>query len=781
MKCLLKSLAVVVSLAAVLSTSAAWAQGVLINIQPTERVALPRYIVHTATVVHPAPPAGTYKIKDLAVQVKLVDQVARTQVSQSFVNTGSTPMEVCFVFPLPYDGAIEELTLLIDGKEFPAKLMAAADARKVYEEIVRKNRDPALLEWMGTGMFKTSVFPVPPGAERKVTLRYSQLCRKDQGLTDFVFPLSTAKYTSQPVEKIEFAVSIESGSEIKNVYSPSHAIEIKRPDNKHAQISFTATNQIPSEDFRLMYDVGKGELGASLVSYRPTGSDEGYFLLLASPQIKAPDAERPKKTVVFVVDRSGSMSGKKFEQAKGALKFVLNNLREGDLFNIVAYDSRVESFKPELQKFDEETRKAATAFVEGLYAGGSTNIDGALKTALGQLKDSSRPNFVIFLTDGLPTDGETNEGKIVADAQSSNGVRARIFPFGVGFDVNSRLLEKIARGNFGQTEYVRPSEDIEARVASLYGRIGSPVMTDLSINYEFDAKSEGSPVSRTYPAEVRDLFAGEQLAIVGRYKKSGMAKVTVTGRVGGQEQKFDFPANFVETSGDQSNAFVEKLWAMRRVGQIVDELDLKGKNEELIKELVAISTKHGILTPYTSFLAEEKSDRHDLAGNAVRAGRNLTLLDRVSGAGGVNQRRENERLRQAAAPASKPASLAEDFALKRLVTKDAKSAGRGGAAALGAKFYAGGGGLSTYASADSDEVIAVDSVQTIGNRAFYRDGARWVESQVTKEQQAKVIEVERYSDQYFELVRKHGKPLTACLVMDEPVVLELAGQVYEFK
>src|SRR5205085_2452914 len=236
----------------------------------------------------------------------------------------------------------------------------------------------------------------------------------------------------QPVEKIEFQVSIESGSEIKNVYSPSHAIEIKRPDNKHAQISFTAANQIPSEDFRLMYDVGKGELGASLVSYRPTASDEGYFLLLASPQIKAPDAERPKKTVVFAVDRSGSMSGKKFEQAKGALKFVLNNLREGDLFNIVAYDSQVESFRPEMQKFDEETRKTALGFVEGLYAGGSTNISGALQTALGFLKDSSRPNYVIFLTDGLPTDGETNESKIVAGAKSNNAVRARVFAFGVG-------------------------------------------------------------------------------------------------------------------------------------------------------------------------------------------------------------------------------------------------------------------------------------------------------------------------------------------------------------
>ena len=207
------------------------------------------------------------------------------------------------------------------------------------------------------------------------------------------------------------------------------------------------------------------------------GSDDGYFLLLASPEIKSADAERPKKTVISAIDRSGSMSGQKIEQAKNAAKFVLNNLREGDLFNIIAFDSEVESWKPELQKYNDETRKAALGFVEGIYAGGSTNINGALTKPLGQLNDSSRPNFVIFLTDGIPTVGETNEAKIIANAKSNNHVHARIFDFGVGYDLNSRLLDKLARENFGLSEYVRPNEDIERAVAALYNRIGSPVMT----------------------------------------------------------------------------------------------------------------------------------------------------------------------------------------------------------------------------------------------------------------------------------------------------------------
>ncbi len=238
------------------------AQGVLVNVNSGEQVVLPRppgiWPPYPHPIPRPEPPPSTYKIKALDVNVKLDEQVARVQVSQSFVNTGSRAMEVCFVFPLPYDGAVDQLTLLIDGKEMPAKLLKADEARKMYEEIVRKNRDPALLEWMGAGLFKTSVFPVPPGEERKVTLRYSQLCRKWDGLTDFIFPLSTAKYTSHPVEEVKFQLSIESQSLIKNVYSPSHSVDIKRPDDKHATITYTAKDTVPTEDFRLFYDVGPG-------------------------------------------------------------------------------------------------------------------------------------------------------------------------------------------------------------------------------------------------------------------------------------------------------------------------------------------------------------------------------------------------------------------------------------------------------------------------------------------------------------------------------------------
>jgi Ca-activated chloride channel homolog len=808
----LRPIAVVVVL---VMPAAAAAQGLLVHIQPDDHVPLPRPIIivppwpHPRPIPHPRPtpqPESTYKIKSLEVNARLVDQVAKVQVSQSFVNTGSRQMEVAFVFPLPYDGAIDQLTLLVDGKEVPAKLLDATAARQQYEAIVRKNKDPALLEWMGTGMFKTSVFPVPPGAERKVTLRYSQLCRKLDGLTDFLFPLSTAKYTSHPVEEVKINLALESQADIKNVYSPTHTVEIKRPDDKHANIVYTAKNEIPTTDFRLLYDVGKGQVGTSVISYRPKSDEEGYLLLLTSPEIKPASDERPKKTVLFVLDRSGSMSGEKIEQAKNALKFVLNNLREGDTFNIIAYDSEVETWKPELQRFNEETRKAATGFVEGIYAGGSTNINGALSKALDQLKDKSRPNFVIFLTDGLPTVGETNEQKIAANAKQANGLHSRLFVFGVGYDLNARLLDKLARENFGISEYVRPTENIEAHVSALYNRIGAPVMSDVTIKVDVEgAKTEEGPlVTRQYPKDVTDLFAGEQLVIVARYKKPGDAKVVITGKVGDKEQKFDFPAKLVEKSHDDTHAFVEKLWAVRRIGEILDEVDLRGKNDELIKELVMLSTKHGLLTPYTSFLADENA-KTDLASSVNEARQRLDSLSELGGARGVALRINKDSFRRALADDKTAAEAAFEGLYDRdsAVVQSLPAAAPAGAAG-GAGYGAGingparsgggyGGAISSVAGRTATTAPAIqarelaerakvaENVKRIGNKSFFRRGDRWVDSSIDEKLEKKAKTIKRFSDEYFELVDKHGMDVAKYLAFDEPVTLVLDGQVYEFE
>ena len=747
--CHQRLLQLAILLAVVLATPlVVMGQGLLVDVHPNHHYRLPRPIIHPSYPPHPprppVPPPSSYRIKQLEMNATLSDQVARVQVSQTFVNTGNRTMEVCFMFPIPYDGAIDRLTLLVDGKEYDGKLLDREEARRIYEGYIRRNRDPALLEWMGSGMFKTSVFPVPAGAERTVTLRYSQVCPRMGGLTELLLPLSTAKYTSKPVEKLIIRVFLKNDAPIKNIYSPSHALEVKRAGPRQATVQSIQNNVIPGSDFRLMYDVGDEAVAASLVSYRPLENEDGYFMLLVSPEIKSTVETAIRKNVVFVVDRSGSMSGKKIEQAKGAIRFVLNNLNKGDLFNIVAYDTEIESFQPEMQRYSDGTRKEALGFVDGIYAGGSTNIDGALTVALEMLKDDQDPGYVIFLTDGLPTAGQTNANAIVANATKHNTVRARIFNFGVGYDVNSRLLDKLARECFGQSQYVRPDEDIEEQVSRLYRRIGAPAMTDIAIHYDIDGLAiKGSVTNRVYPKDAYDLFAGDQLVLVGRYKHFGAVKLTVEGRVGGEQEKFDFKGRLVKHSADSSRGYVERLWTMRRIGEIIDQIDLEGRNEELVDELIALSKRHGILTPYTSFLAD------DTGGPIEEArGRRLT----------------NEALDQlSAAPGGKSG----------VVQRAAKAAlQRGSAAGFG-------GGGARVLDLESDREVTLQTIQNVGDKTFFRRDGAWEDSTITEKQKQQLKVIKRYSEEYFRLARDLGRDAPQYLALEGTVMVVIKGQAYQ--
>ncbi len=781
-------------------------QGVLVN-ESASAVQLPRHRIwpppHPPRPIPTPTPTASYAIKSLEVSANVEGQIAEVNVSQTFTNTGSRQMEVSFVFPLPYDGAVDSMTLLVDGKEYPAKLLDAKEARKTYEDIVRRNLDPALLEWMGTGMFKTSVFPVPAGASRTVQLKYTQLLRVDGGLTDFLFPLGTAKYTDKPIETVEIHLNITAPDEIKNVYSPTHEITVKRPGPKKAALTYTGKNTVPEGDFRLLYDSGTGEVSTRVLSYRPDGKDDGYFLLLTSPKIEQAEEKIVPKTVIFALDHSGSMSGNKIVQARDALKFVLNNLREGDSFNIVLYSSGVKTFKPEIQPFNEETRKEALDFADSIRATGSTNIDAALKSSLSLIQDSKTPGYVIFLTDGRPTVGEMNEMKLAEIAKTANEHGARLFSFGVGYDVDARLLNRFSNDNRGQSEFVKPNEDIEDRVARLYNRISSPVLTD--VTFKFGSKDESTPsygTNRVYPDGKFDLFAGEQLVIVGRYSKPGPVDVLVSGKVGEEDKEFHFEGVFadkggVEKSGDQNLAFIPRLWALRRIGEILDQLDLKGQNEELVKELVEISMQYGILTPYTSFLADENANLTDRASN-VRSSRELTRnLSETSGESGVRQRAANQLFLRADRVGD--ANMGE----KRMEAEMAMAPARPAAMApMERRAYSGGmgarssgsGGIMADSSSTSEPIGGRESnVRQIGDRAFFqkreptKDAEKaeyvWIDSTLTEEQQKpeNVTRIKQFSDDYFKLVEDHGPEVTPFLSLGGSQLLNIAGRAYRIE
>ena len=714
----------------------------------------------------PTPPPLLYQVRQVDVNATVRDQIATVQLSQIFRNVSGRALEAQLLFPMPANAAISELTLLVDGREFTGRVLKKDEARRIYEDIVRRRRDPALLEYMGQGLFQTSVFPVPAGAERTVQIRYSQLLNRDAGLTSLLLPIGANRHARHPIGTMQINVQIDSREPLRSVYSPTHEVTIKRTGEHRATCQLTLNQVHAPDDLRLLFGVGKDSVGGNLISYWPQEDtvDSGYFVLLVSPGIEPSDAQPVPRSLVFILDRSGSMTGEKIQQAREALKFLVRQLRPRDTFNIVAYDSVVDSFRPELQRADETGINSALGFVDGLFAGGSTNIDAALQTGLGMLSSREVPSYVLFLTDGLPTAGEQNELKIAASAKAANQVGARIFNFGVGYDVNSRLLDRLSRGNCGQSVYVRPKEDIEAAVSGLYNRIGRPMLTDLNVQFEFDeARDEATPppVSRIFPGELTDLFYGEQLVLVGRYRKPGRAKVTITGLLGGERQIYSIPVEFNGRSADESHAFAEKLWATRRVGSIIDELDLHGHNPELVDELVALSIRHGIITPYTSFLADERTElassgNRDRATSALRRG-----LSQVGGRSGFGQRELKQRLQAATAPASAQptAAVADKFA------EAAKSAPAGSSVVL-------------YAEEDGTQRVAT-SIRRLGRKTFFHRDGQWQDSTVTTTQQARAIRIRQFSKEYFDLAASHGGTLAKYLVFSDPVVLNLASHTYQ--
>ena len=752
--CLRRVLALLVLLL-LFSSSSLRAQGFLLETRHEHGFRLPR-----PNPVVPSPPVPTqsYAIEELSVKTRIRDDVATVQVSQTFKNTGHQTMEVAFVFPLPYDGAIDRMTFMVDGKEFEGQLLSAPDARQIYEAYMRKNMDPALTEWLGTGLFKTSIFPVPAGARRTVSIRYSQVIKNHDNVGEFLYPLRSARYTSQPVRKISFEVNLQGQQPIKNIYSPSHSIEIDRHSDQSATVKYEAKSQIPQEDFRLFYDYDEKAVRASVLSYRPDADQPGYFMLLATPEIPKERDEVLNKTVVFAVDRSGSMSGAKMQQAKDALKFVLNHLRAGDTFNIIAYDSEVESFAPELQRFDESSRKAALAYVSGLFAGGSTNIEGALSVAMDQFKDPKRPGYLMFMTDGLPTVGEKKTAIIAQRVHQVNNTGTRLFTFGVGYDVNSRLLDKLSSENRGQAAYVRPNEEIEHAVSRLSRRIETPVLTDVQLLFEVDNHDEtdGPVVNRTYPGNGFDLFAGDQLVVVGRYQSTGAAKVTLSGKVDGREKKFDYRVQLREHSKDETHAFVEKLWAVRRVGEIIDQIDLQGENEELTSELVSLSEQHGIITPYTSFLAEEDASARPRVGRLGAVRESLQRLREEAGEDAFRQRFAKGRLKSASRlPASDEAGFGETQSAAPVANAS-----------------------SSNADISNPNALQKRRLMHVGAKAFYWSDGCWKDAESIDADEKDAVRIERFTGAYFQLAEQYGKRITPYLAMTGKVLLQFDGQRY---
>jgi len=662
-------------------------------------------------------------IQSLHVTVSIENQIATTHIEQVFRNDMDIVAEGTYLFPLPLGAAVSDFDMWVDGQKLEGKLLSATEARAIYDEIVRQQRDPALLEYVGQGALQANIFPVPPKSTRRVDIDYTEVLKAEQGLIHYRYPLNVAKFSTQPIEQLSISVKAASNEAVRAIYSPSHNVAIAREGETRFSAGYEANRILPDKDFDLFYSVSAEDIGLNLLTYRDPAGGDGFFVLLAAPSVTVDSNKVVAKDVLIVLDQSGSMEGEKFQQAQTALKYVLDHLNPADRFSIVAFSTGTQHYAPGLRPAADAPE--ASRWVDSLVAQGGTNINLALLEALG-LADRERSTIVIFLTDGLATEGETGTENILHNVRQAAPSNVRLFAFGVGYDVDTILLDTLVEQNHGASSYVAPEARIDEAVSGFYAKVSTPVLSNVALDFG------DVLVSDYYPNPLPDLFAGAQLVMVGRYRVPGTTAVKLSGLVNDQPQTFAYPAQTFTSAG--GNNFIPQLWATRKIGYLLNQIRLHGENQEVIDQVVALSVRYGIVTPYTSYLVTEgaqvlsEEGRQQVAQDQFRTQSNAAPAP-ASGAGAVQKAQEQQALQDATTVQSQ------------------------------------------------DEAVA-NVVQQIGGRTFLFADGKWVDTafDTTK---MKATPVEFASTDYFNLLSARPELASAFALGGRVIALAADGTAYE--
>ena len=664
-------------------------------------------------------------VESITFETTIEGQVATTHVTQIFRNETRQVLEGVYFFPLPDDASISEFAIWDGERRLEGEVRPRDEARRIYEDIVRRVRDPGLLEYAGQNLFQARIFPIPARGTKKLELTYTQVLRAENGTVGFRYPLGIGR-NAAPIERLSGRVALRSDGGLRTIYSPSHEVDVRRESDRRATVSFEHDARRERRDFQLFYALSDRDVGMSLFTYREPGKD-GYFLLLLSPDDDAARREYPAKDVVFVLDVSGSMDEEgKMEKARRALTYGVRGLNPADRFNIIAFSGETRLMESGLIAADERGRRRGVEFVEGLDARGGTNINDALVEAMAQFpRQGTRPRLLVFLTDGLPTVGEQDVDRIVANVARARRDGLRLFTFGVGYDVNTRLLDRVAAENGGTADYVAPQEDLEVKVSSFFDKVNHPVLTNLRLDLG------AVRTDLVYPRALPDLFKGTQLALVGRYRNDRELR-DVTIRLTGNASPthtYTYPGVRFPLR-DERHDFVPRLWATRRVGWLMEQIRSHGENRELVQEVTDLGTRFGIVTPYTSFLALEPGMRPGAEQDA----------------GGVRPRPRPRptHAQGAPPPPPPPAPMRMD---PSVVT---------GAAAVSE---------SRLARERQDALVVEDvavagagageeTVRRVGARTLYQRAGVWTDSEISDSTRVPTTEVEFGTEEYFALIRR---------------------------
>lgn len=717
-------------------------------------------VLPQSRVLLPEITESSVRIETVDVRVAIREQVATTTVAIELRNPAGRAQESRLLMPVPDGAAVRQFRLEGLPNEGIAKVLTREEARRIYEEIVRKTRDPGLIEFVGYNLIQSSVFPVPANGTQRMELVYEQVLPADGSRVDYVLPRSESLEASGV--RWSMSATVESARAIGAVYSPSHELATERQADGSVRVTVPATSAANPGAFRLSYVLTQPDgLAASILAYpdRRVGAtgDGGYFMLLLGLPA---DVARPmlRREVTLVLDRSGSMRGQKIEQAREAAMQVLGGLAEGELFNIVDYSDSVESFSPAPVAKTAQSLAMAEKYLAGLAAVGGTNIHDALVRALSAEPAEGVLPMVLFLTDGLATVGISEERDIREAARKANAHGRRIFSFGVGFDVNSPLLSALSSASRGTPTFVLPDEDIEVKVGQVFKRLQGPVMVapELTFATVTPQTIATAPLREILPGSLNDVFEGEQVLVLGQYMSREPVRFTLTGTDAAGEP-VAYEVTFDPKNAGVQHSYVPRIWAMRKIGALTDEIRQSGADggspdSELVDEVIRLSTEFGILTEYTAFLAAEENEMLRLGFEGSPA---------ADAPMEVLQRAARENLDAGSRRRSGESAILQDLNAKQQA--DATSLNP-----RNQLLYAQGGGRGARDLGESSFV----SVRQNADMTLYRRGERWLDARLLDTPDAEPERVIEFaSDEYFALA-------TRLAGENRQSVLAVAGDVY---
>jgi len=610
---------------------------------------------------------------------------------------------------LPRDAVVSGFQLEVNGKMQKGEMLERDKAARIYNEIVSRMRDPGLVEWVDRDLFQARIFPVPARGTQRLQIEYTQSLEAVSGTLRLVYPLKTAAAAAKTLQDFPLTANIRQPLPIRNLYSPSHKVRVAQKSDQVATVGFEDDQAYLDKDFVLYIGVSPADVGINVLTHRQAG-EPGYFLLMAAPRALADSEEVQGKNVTFVLDTSGSMSPAKMDQAKAALRYAIDKLGPDDRFDVIRFSSDVERFSTSgLVVATSDAKTRARRFVDGFEAAGGTAIDEALLAALDA--DVRDTHLVLFVTDGRPTVGDTDPNVILDHVAKKNAGKARIFVLGVGEDLNTHLLDRLAQANGGTSHYVRPSEDVMAAIAGLYEQIAFPVLTDVELTIGDDAKTFA-----VLPKKIGDVFRGQQILVAGRYRGDGDALIRIKGRLGKEARTFDYEAKFPDKT--EEARFVASLWAHRQVGFLLDQIRLNGETTELREEVIQLAKQYGIVTPYTSWLVVDDSELER------RPPPPPIHVPRPTRPPMPEPWREGDRGGARTPSAAAPAEKAEEAVMGGASRPDGFREDRGKAAVDAAET------VRIYKD-KSDEAPVVRAVRNVHGRVFTWDGKAWVDQRET--------------------------------------------------